>query len=211
MLEVNIGTNRIKLTVLFWAMVSIASTGFALCTFLFAPASQPVSNMVPHDALQVVGTFGIIGAIGALVAALATGLRARGSAIPRPPGFPPDHCAEVPRLINAYNVLKEVAQRPHEVEPGAEAFAVNLYLQAVGRKQCDDNTQLAAKPDTTSVSLPPKPIGKTAQTIRIAESQAAMLRARQAAAGTAKPTDSSSGPKSAAKTDKQAPKPKRDS
>jgi len=126
-------------------MVSIASAGLAVVALVFAPHSMTVLNMVPRDALQVVGTSGITGAIGALIAALATGLRARSSPIPRPVGFPADHCAEVPRLINAFNVLKETAQRPNQIEEGAEQFAVDLYLKAVGRKAIDAESPMPKK------------------------------------------------------------------
>jgi hypothetical protein len=146
-------------------MVSIASAGLALVALVMAPHSVSVLNMVPHDALQVVGTGGIVGAIGAFIAAVATGLRARGSTIPRPTGFPEDHCAEVPRLINAFNVLKETAQYPNQVEEGAEQFAVDLYLKAVGRKAMDAKSPQPKKAGETqgaAANLPDK-AGKVTQ------------------------------------------------
>ncbi|HEY9719907.1 MAG TPA: hypothetical protein V6C69_20675 [Trichormus sp.] len=146
-------------------MVSIASAGLALVALVLAPHSVSVLNMVPRDALQVVGTGGIVGAIGAFIAAVATGLRARGSTIPRPIGFPADHCAEVPRLINAFNVLKETAQYPNQVEEGAEQFAVDLYLKAVGRKAMDAKSPEPKKAGETqgaAANLPDK-AGKVTQ------------------------------------------------
>lgn len=130
-------------------LVSIASAGLAVIALVAAPHSMSVLNMVPRDVLQVVGTGGIVGAIGAFIAAMATGLRARGSTIPRPDGFPVDHCAEVPRLINAYNVLKEAARLPNQIEEGAEQFAVDLYLKAVGRKPIDAQAPQPRKPAET--------------------------------------------------------------
>lgn len=133
-------------------MISITSAGLAVLALVVAPNSVSLLAFAPKDALQVVGTGGIVGAIGAFIAAMATGLRARGSTIPRPAGFPVDHCAEVPRLINAYNVLKQTAQRPDQVEEGAEQFAVDLYLKAVGRKAIDAESPQPRKPGETQAA-----------------------------------------------------------
>jgi hypothetical protein len=147
--EATIDNKRFNLLISLYVMISIASAGLAVVALVLAPHSVSVLNMVPHDALQVVGTGGIVGAIGAFIAAMATGLRAQSSTIPPPTGFPADHCAEVPRLINAFNVLKETAQYPNQVEEGAEQFAVDLYLKAVGRKAMDAKSPEPKKPGET--------------------------------------------------------------
>ncbi|HEY9777126.1 MAG TPA: hypothetical protein V6C81_25395 [Planktothrix sp.] len=87
--------------------------------------------LLPRNVLTV-SLAGALASVAGFLAALAVGLRARSSAIARPPGFPKDVCGETARFINSYNIVKEAADTPIESD-GAEWFAVELYLQAIGR------------------------------------------------------------------------------